>query len=300
MRLRSLALLAPAVVAVPFLALPAAQAAETTPVTIVHLIPLAAAAEVDIAVDGELLLDDFAFEDIDGADVPPGTYLVEVYPAGWSEDDSLAPILSESFTVGTSPVTIAAQLTAAGAPDLVAYADDFSETAVGKARVTVRHAAAAPAVDIAVNGTPDVVSALANSSQASLETAAGEYSIETSISPDGPVVDDLSADGLELEAGIAYIVYAYSVPCEQANVSAAAPQCFGLFLDSVEVGEKTTPTSSPSPSTSRIPTAVPAGDGTAGWSGPLGVPALILIGVGALLALAVGMTVRASTSGSHR
>jgi hypothetical protein len=315
MRVRAFAAAAAAAVISLPLGAAAAQAteAETFVVDVVHLVPLEAAAVVDVyaEVGGEFveIVPDLEFEQNDAIDVPAGTYAIEVR----ADDSDTVLISGEATVAGDSSVV--AHLDEEGTPVLSAFADDLSPTGEGQARVTIRHTAAAPAVDIAVNGTP-TVDALVNGAEAGpLEVPAGTYDVETSINETGDVVADLSAEGLELEAGVAYFVYAYSLPGEEVVIEPlTAPSdeastayeksgddyepapAFALLILVAEVGEET-PTETTTPTTTPvIPTAVPAGDGTSSWTGPLAMPALIALGLGGVIALAVAMAVRGSAA----
>ena len=55
---------------------------------------------------------------------------------------------------GGANVTVVAHLTESGKPTLTPYANDVSALPVGKARVIVRHDAAAPEVDVRAGGEP--------------------------------------------------------------------------------------------------------------------------------------------------
>lgn len=297
MRVRAFAAAAAAaVISIPFGAA-AAQAtdAETFSIDVVHLVPLEVAAVVDVFADGAAVapLADLEFGQNRAVELPAGTYFIEI-----KADDTDTVLISGDVTVAGDASAVA-HLDAAGAPVLSAFADDLSPTAQGQARVTIRHTAQAPAVDIAVNGTP-TVDALVNGAEAGpLEVPAGSYDVETSIDATGDVVADLSAEGLPLEAGLAYFVYAYSTPPAD-DAGEDAPFGLALLPLAAEVGEddaeEPAETTAPEATTPPIPTAVPAGDGTAGWTGPLALPALIALALGGVLALAVGLAVRGSAA----
>ncbi len=282
MRVRALAAVAVTATLLPVMVVASASATEVGEddnlVTVVHGIPLVP--EVDVYVNGDLTLDDFEYLDFDGLAVPDGEYVVAVTDSDDADDS--APILEETFSVD-GDVTIAAQLDDAGAPGLVAYADDYSPTAAGAATIVARHAANFPAVAVTANGT-EVISDLNNSESATLSVPADTYELAVTIA--GVVVPE-SVVELELEAGLLYTFYA------------VGDGEFGfesiLIID--EVGEAdaaptTAPSSSATTSQPAIPTAVPAGDGTSGWTGPLGVPALIAISLAAVAALGAGVALR--------
>lgn len=305
MRVRALATAAAVGLIFPVAAATTASAAPGDAlVTVVHGITDPALAVVDVYVNGTLAFDNLAADEIDDAELPAGTYAIGVAPP--DSDSSTDAILSESFDVA-GDATIVAQVTAAGAPDLVAYPDDYSPTAAGNARVVVRHAAAAPPVSIdATIGTttiPNVVANLSNGTQQSVEVAAGSYSLSVKVA--GITVPGLVTTEA-LVAGQLYTIYAVGT----------SPATYAFLLDPVPVGQKApVPATTPSPTTAApvttttaapvatttrpaIPTAVPAGDGSSGWAGPLGVPALLAITLAVGLALAVGFGMRGNAS--HR
>ncbi|MGF1661229.1 MAG: DUF4397 domain-containing protein [Kineosporiaceae bacterium] len=291
MRVRALAAAAAAAVAVVPIGAVAAQAdtAETTDVTIVHGLD---GLVVDIFVDGVLAADDFSYTNIVIAELEPGDYNVQVKASTASDaaDPAAEPaILETDASVGADPFTVVAQLDEAGAPTLGVYADDFSEPAAGEGRVTVRHAAAAPEVDILVEGTS--VGTVANGEQLSADLPAGTYDVE--VQAGGATVEPLTPGDVELPAGSSVIAYA---------VGSLDGETLDLIVDVIPLTDdaEPTPTDTPSatdePTTAPIPTAVPAGDGTSSWAGPLALPALIALTLAGVLALAVGLAVRKSGS----
>jgi hypothetical protein len=291
MRVRALAAAAAAAVAVvPFGAV-AAQAdteAEFTDVTIVHGLD---GLVVDVFVDGVLAIDDFEYSEIVVAELEPGDYNVQVKAAAASDADDPAAepaILETDASVGTDPFTVVAQLDEAGAPTLGVYADDFSEPADGEGRVTVRHAAAAPEVDILVEGAS--VGTVANGEQLSDDLPAGTYDVE--VQAGGATVEALTPGEVELPAGSSIIAYA---------VGSLEGETLDLIVDIIPLTDDAEPTPTDTPTatdepTPPIPTAVPAGDGTSSWAGPLALPALIALTLAGVLALAVGLAVRKSGS----
>ncbi len=96
---------------------------------------------------------------------------LEVRPAG-TEDVAIGPV--PSFDVPASGSwTVVAHLDAEGTPTITPFENDTSAAADGQGRLTVRHTAAAPAVDI-VLGDARPVENLSNPNEASLDLPAGE------------------------------------------------------------------------------------------------------------------------------
>lgn len=104
---------------------------------------------VDVSVNGECLLTDFSFGDFAGpVELPRGDYAFEVRLADGDCTGALAARL-ETHTRDRD-LTIAAHLDETGAPVLSPFVNDDSALRDGFSRVFVRHAAAAPAVDVTV------------------------------------------------------------------------------------------------------------------------------------------------------
>jgi hypothetical protein len=138
-------------------------AAQTAAVSAIHAIPgqslgLAPSLPVDVyatlngGTKGKLLT--FEYKQIVGpVDVPTGTYLLEVFPAG--TDPSGTPLLD--LTVDLEPggnYTVIAHLTYKGGnpPDpgfaLSAFLNNLDSICRGRTRLAIRHTANAPEVDV--------------------------------------------------------------------------------------------------------------------------------------------------------
>jgi hypothetical protein len=291
MRFRALAAAAVAVAVAPIGAVAAqADTTEVTDVTIVHGLD---GLVVDVFVDGVLAIDDFEYTDIVIAELAPGNYNVQVKASDASDADDPAAepaILETDASVGADPFTVVAQLDEAGAPTLGVYPDDFSEPAEGQGRVTVRHAAAAPEVDILVAGA--TVGSVANGAQLSADLPAGTYDVE--VQAGGAIVEPLTPGEVELPAGSAIV--AYAVGSLQGDTLDLIIDVIPLTDDAGEPTPTPTPTATDETTTPVVPTAVPAGDGTSSWAGPLALPALVALTLAGVLALAVGLAVRKSGS----
>ncbi|HEX6255679.1 MAG TPA: DUF4397 domain-containing protein [Euzebyales bacterium] len=181
---------------------PASAQSDTGTVTVVHGVP---GLTVDVYVNGDPTLEDFEPGTVtDPLELPAGDYDVEIRPAG--EDPGSEPAISGSATVeaGTN-ASLVAHLDADGQPTLSAFANDTSNVGAGDARLTVRHTAAAPAVDILADGSA-LVSGLTNPNEAVTEVPAGTY--EAAVAPEGTTDPVLGPTDLTLEEGTNTIVYA--------------------------------------------------------------------------------------------
>lgn len=180
-----------------------ASAQEESQVFVVHGIP---GATVDVWVDGEPLLEGFAPGTItDPLPLAPGTYDIEIFEAG-ADPAEAEPLISASPEVpANANVSVVAHLDADGNPTLSAFANDVSALAEGQARLTARHTAAAPEVDIRADG--DVLFAgVSNGQEGSVDVPAGTYAADVVLAgEDEPV---LGPADLDLGAGTLTIAYA--------------------------------------------------------------------------------------------
>ena len=104
------------------------------------------------------------------------------------------------------------------------FVNDTSPVGAGKARVTVRHVAAAPAVDVRAGGTP-VISGLTNPNEQSLVVDAGTIAADVTLAGTGTVV--LGPADLNLAEGTSTIVYAWG-SASQNNLALAVQTIEGL------------------------------------------------------------------------
>ncbi len=177
-----------AALAATLLAVPAGTsgAQESANIMLLHGIP---GITVDVAVDGAVVIEGFEPGDMQDLSAFAGQTLVnlEVRPAG-TEDVAIGPV--PSFDVPASGSwTVVAHLDAEGTPTITPFENDTSAAADGQGRLTVRHTAAAPAVDI-VLGDARPVENLSNPNEASLDVPAGEIA-GAQVAPTGgdPIAD---------------------------------------------------------------------------------------------------------------
>lgn len=141
-RVRRASALALAMVLAGLALAPTALAADEGRVTVVHAVP-------DLTVDAYandcLLLEDFTPGSITRAfRLEPGSYELDVTPANSSDVvlSATAPVTDDTDAAAV------AYLDEGGSPKLGLFPNDQRPVAPRKARVTVRHTAAAPAVDV--------------------------------------------------------------------------------------------------------------------------------------------------------
>lgn len=234
-----------------------ANAASDATVTVVHGVALPAAADVSVWAGDTKLIADLKYKDVKTLTVPAGTYDLYVTPVG-ATDTSGALITAKGVAVpaGANATVVANEV--GGTPNLKVFVNSTKATAAGMARVTARHTADAPTVDVLVNG-QKAFGNLKPGAEQSAEVPAGTYDV--AVQAGGSDVPGLSASGLALKAGTSY--YAYAV--------GDADNGYSLVLQTIDVGTGTT-----------MPGSVPAGDGSS-QSTPWGALAL---GVGGLALVA--------------
>jgi hypothetical protein len=182
-----------------------ATAADSATVSVLHAVP---DTPVDVYANGERLLDDFQPGTLtDPLQLPAGSYDLALFPAD-AADGSGAPLLSANGVAvpAGANATVVAHLTAEGQPTLTPFVNDVSAIPAGQARVTVRHTAAAPAVDVRAGGTP-VAPGLTNPDEATLTVPAGTVNADVVLA--GTQTVAIGPADLALAEGTSTIVYAW-------------------------------------------------------------------------------------------
>lgn len=151
--------------------------AQDATVTVLHGVP-GLAAPVEVFADGNRL---FAFDYGDQRGpltLAPGSYTLDVRLNG-------AVILSTNATLNAGDdVSVIAHLDANGGPVLSAFANDDSALTLPASRLTVRHTAQAPAVDIILGQNGQTVATIPNVSNGqefSTDVAPGVYSAQLNL-----------------------------------------------------------------------------------------------------------------------
>lgn len=179
-----------------------AAAQETSQVSVVHGIP---GQPVDVYVNGELTLEGFQPAEVAGPlDLPAGSYDIALTAPGDPIENAI--LTADGVEVpGGANISVAAHLSEGGDPTLTPFVNDVSELAAGQARLTVRHTAAAPAVDVRADGAT-VFSGLTNPNEESAEVDAGTISADVVLAGTEDVV--LGPADLTLGEGSVTNVYA--------------------------------------------------------------------------------------------
>lgn len=220
--------------ALALLAAPAqAQTSDAATLSVLHGVP---ETPVDVYVDGELTLDDFAPGDLAGPlELPGGTYAVAI-TASDAEDDSdpvIGPVDLELQSGGS--YTAVAFLDEGGAPTATLFSNDVTATAAGEGRLTVRHVAAAPEVDV-LGGDEAVISGLANGSESSLDLPAG--TISAAVAAAGTTDPVLGPADVPVAEGALTVVYAWG-SLDDGSLALATQTIEGLHSapDGVPTGQ---------------------------------------------------------------
>ena len=191
---------------------------------------------VDVYVNDELTLDDFKPGDIAGPlDLPAGTYTVAITASDAA--DASAPAIGPvdlPLEAGKN-YTAAAHLDAAGKPTATLFTNDISQVAAGEGRLTVRHVAAAPAVDVLANGAA-AITALENPNESVLALPAG--TISAAVAATGTTEPVIGPADVNVAEGTNTIVYAWGSLTDK-NLALAVQTIDGLHSnpDSIPAGE---------------------------------------------------------------
>lgn len=199
----------------------AANAQDDTQITLLHGIP---GATVDVAVGGEVLLPGFEPGATQDLTAFAGQTLTDVEVRAAGTDDVVIGPVAEFPVPASGNWTVIAHLDADGVPTITPFENNTAPTADGQGRLTVRHTAAAPAVDLVVGDARPIENA-ANGASAELDLPAGEIA-GAKLAPTGgdPIVD---VPTVNLKAGTNLIVYA---------VGSLEGDSFTFYTQEIEVG----------------------------------------------------------------
>jgi hypothetical protein len=152
------------------LALGAAPAAaqQDAEVTIVHGVP---GTPVDVAVGGDVVIADFQPGTVQLVSILPGQQLADLEVRVGGTTDVVVGPTDLRIPDGTSS-SIVVHLDASGTPTITVFENNTAPLGVGTGRLTIRHAAAAPAVDL-VAGEARPVQDLENGGSVDLDLIAG-------------------------------------------------------------------------------------------------------------------------------
>lgn len=267
---------AAAVAAVPLavIAAPAGASSGDASVVVFHGVPgltvdVYGSADAEYSED-EALLTDFEPGTItDPVSLPAGTYNLAVFAADADPAADDPAIEANDVEVpGGANITVAAHLDADGNPILTPFVNDVSEVAAGEGRLTVRHTAAAPAVDVLAGGEP-VFTGLTNPNEESADLPAG--TVEAAVAPAGTTDPVIGPVDVPVTEGANTIVYAWG-SLEEENLDVSIQTIEDLHS---------------------APSEVPSGTAALNEGLPIGLAALA--GAGVLVAAGAAIRARRTT-----
>lgn len=185
-------------------ALPASAAEGDASLSVLHAVP---GVTVDVYVDGERTLDDFTPGTLAGPlALPAGTYSVAVTASDAA--DASSPVIGpvDLTLAANGNYTAVAHLDPTGDPTATLFTNDTSTLGAGEGRLTVRHTAAAPAVDVLAGGSP-VVTNLSNPNEQLLTLPAG--TVSASVAATGTTDPVIGPADVTVAEGTNTIVYAW-------------------------------------------------------------------------------------------
>ena len=242
--------------------------AATSKVSVVHGIP---DTPVDVYVNGKKTLDNFKPGDVAGPlNLEEGDYDIALTKPGEALDKAILKV-DDAAVPGGANISIAAHLDAAGTPKITPFVNDVSKVGAGKARLIVRHTAAAPEVDVRAGGTP-VFEGLTNPNEAKADVDAGTVKADVVLAGTDTVA--IGPADLNLKEGTATIVYAIG-SAEGKTLDVVAQTITGLHS---------------------APGGVPSGNGGQAGTG-VDTWWYVLTGVGVLLLLGGGVRVATARTG---
>jgi len=203
-------------------ALPASAAEGDAQLSVLHAVP---GVTVDVYVNGALTLDDFTPGTLAGPlPLPAGTYSVAITASDAA--DASAPVIGpvDLTLAANGNYTAVAHLDAAGKPTATLFTNDTATLAAGEGRLTVRHVAAAPAVDVLAGGSP-VITNLANPGESVLTLPAG--TVSASVAATGTTDPVIGPADVDVAEGTNTIVYAWG-SLSDGNLALAVQTIGGL------------------------------------------------------------------------
>ena len=204
---------------------PASAADSDAQLSVFHGVP---GLTVDVYVNNKLTLDNFEPGAMAGPlALPAGTYTVAITAADAADASSPAIGPVDLQLAAGQNYTAVAHLDAAGAPTATLFTNDISTTAAGQGRLTVRHVAQAPGVDILAGGSP-VITNLTNPAEKVLNLPAG--TVSASVTATGTTTPALLGPAdVPVTEGTNTIVYAWgSATASPATLALAVQTIDGL------------------------------------------------------------------------
>jgi hypothetical protein len=182
---------------------------QSTVFTIIHAIPASFGADkVDVYANNKLIIDNAVPGATKSFSVAPGTQQISIYADGVLPTSDTPSVLSyrAMYLSKYSNVTFIAHLDAANKPMLSMFKNMNTEPGSKRSWLTVRHVAAAPAVDIRANGKV-IFPRLLNGFERKVSLRYGTYPVDVVLADTSTVV--IPSANLTIKQGVNTIVYAW-------------------------------------------------------------------------------------------
>jgi hypothetical protein len=202
---RTIGLLVAGMVAMSVFATAGTAAAQVNPAT-VHVLHGVPGATVEVCVNGAEVKSRFNYKNRFTAELPAGEYRVVIRASapGECEGDRIRGA-NVDLMAGRN-YTLAAGLGRGGGVRLFAFQNNVRDLGAGQARAQVRHIAAAPPVDVWMNGTPAIRGFAPGGSEATVTLPRGDYTVR--VAPAGTTTTVIGPRTFSLNAGVAYQIFA--------------------------------------------------------------------------------------------
>jgi len=201
---RTIGLLVSGLVALSLVSTAGIATAQGAPATL-HVLHAVPGATVDVCVDGSEVKSNFRYKQRFTAELPGGDYRVMIRAAEAGECTGDRVKGANVTLDGGKNYTAAAGLSKRGTVKLFAFANDVRDLKKGVSRVEIRHIAAAPRVDVWVNGAP-AIRKFPNGDQAKVKLPAGAYTVR--VAPAGTTTTVIGPRTFDLSGKTAYQVFA--------------------------------------------------------------------------------------------
>ncbi|MET3721997.1 MULTISPECIES: DUF4397 domain-containing protein [unclassified Arthrobacter] len=176
----------------------------TAKLSVLHGVP---GLTVDVWVDGKLTLDHFKPGTLAGPlNVPDGDHEIAITgDNATSADNPVIGPVTVDLGAGQD-YTAVAHLAADGSPTATLFTNDTSASPDGQGKLTVRHVAAAPAVDVLAGGTT-IIEGLTNPDEEVLTLMAG--TVSATVAAAGTTAPLIGPADVKITEGKNTIVYAW-------------------------------------------------------------------------------------------
>jgi hypothetical protein len=266
-----------AAAAVALLALPA-SAQEEARIHLIHGIP---GVPVDVLVDGSPVIEGFQPGDIEDLSSFAGQTLTNLQVTAEGDPGTVLIDAGDTDLPASGNFSIIAHWEEGKTPALAVFPNDTSETAAGEGRLTVRHTADAPAVDVLAGGSP-VIEGLENPNEQILDLPVGTVSAAVAVA--GSTDPVIGPADITIEEGTNLIVYA-------VGSASGDPAGLELLTETITVGAAAAETPAETPAAEQpasqtpVPSAVNTGNSPVSEDGT-GFPVAV-VALAALLVVAI-------------